>query len=215
MSLARRAVAFEQLPNDVQFMVLRWMTVSTMTILACTSRSSHRTVRHGAGVLFEEVASIASSSWHSFLVGAGTVYKLARLASRHPVVTWEFRKWCSEAVESVIGGPYARPYAQINELALELLYFVLVGTYNARQWTLPHILTWSESRNLINPDIGSSLIRDSVTLMLHSYGHELKIEHVEHAIELQCRTVKKSKALYESHLDDNEDLDPNFEPDAE
>ena len=163
-------------------------------------------------MLFNDVVSIASTSWHSFLVGATTMYKLARLMGHRPVVPCEFRDWCFRFLMEF------NCDARIDVLALDLLYLLLIGSYNARG------LTGKLNGNyLLLPGVEGSLILDAVTYMVHAHDDadddvELKMEHVEHAIQLHvrraCPTAKQVKVLYK--LDcaqfDNEELDPDFEP---
>ena len=185
---------FELLDHDMQIQVMRWMSFSTLVAMSCTNRSCQHTVHIAARLLFDETSAAATSS--TFLLGASTIYKLGRLLGQRPTVPYDFIKGVVRCGYLYLLTPDMSPPA------LELIYFVMMGTRNTSQ----------EEGGLLAAILHKAVIfleADSLSVKFRVFhGNIIKLHHVEHALHL-IGTETITRAYRRLTLDDDDD-DPDY-----
>lgn len=113
------------LPSDLLRAVLSLASVRVLACLACASQTAARAVDLHGEALLKQMRAIASTNRWALLTGAGTIYRLARLCGRRPIVPAKFQSQCHIQIQD---------FMTSNEMsfeALELLFLAVGDLYHA------------------------------------------------------------------------------------
>lgn len=183
-------ISFESLPSDMQINVLNWMTFLTLVTMSCTNKLLKENINLFIQDKFKEL-SYTATSWNQFLIGASSIYKLGRFLGYRPIVPYTFICQIKLHLTDFMTDKL------INISALELIYFVLSGSFISNKEIF--------SSNLEN------LMKNTRIYSDYSRRSEIQLQDVEQAIHLLFKIYKPSRK-YNSLEDEDITLDPHFIP---